>query len=262
MRVTDELHDEHNTSHCDDPNQYARDSGHDPYSAMQEQHPNKILNVQMTDRVNMSKTTSRFNAESSPGMSVRSRFVQQGFLLKAQMQNKLFEQETGGKAYLRFDGKRKRPMSILDIKHQHSVLSSKVQSATVGESPKLKESVSLKQQLETENVSPALSFRRKSLLERSGANSPTKLSNFPGRMTTVETTQHSLFSAPSDGKRAKPVISKMADVGKIWQRNEKQKRQNRAFKRKGVKQICQYQKECARQIRFADESLMQIRKNI
>jgi len=57
------------------------------------------------------------NIASSPGASVRSRFVQQGFLTKAQMQNELFTQETGNKPYLRFDGKRKKPMSILDMRH-------------------------------------------------------------------------------------------------------------------------------------------------
>lgn len=64
------------------------------------------------------------------------------------MQNKLFEQETGEKPYLRFDGRKKKPMSILDMRHQNSIFSTQVQSMQTGESPKMRDVVSLHQQFE------------------------------------------------------------------------------------------------------------------
>ena len=154
-------------------------------------------------------------------------------------------------------------MSIRDVRHQHSVLSSKVQSATVGASPTLRESASLKAAPESPAASPGLPTRRSSLAERAGAGSPLKLHPTPGRVTTIGTTVPSLFSVHSDSKRAtRSVISRMDDVGKIWAKNEKQKRQNKSLKRKGVRQICQYQRELTKLNRFVDDQMMQIRKNV
>ena len=48
--------------------------------------------------------------------SVRSWFCQQGFLTKIQMQNKLFEQETGVKPQMRFDGVRRQTIDLLQQK--------------------------------------------------------------------------------------------------------------------------------------------------
>lgn len=58
------------------------------------------------------------------------------------------------------------------------------------------------------------------------------------------------------------MISRIDDIGKIWVRNEKQRKINNSFKRKGVKEIGSYKRDLAKLSRFVDETQMQIRKNV
>ena len=54
----------------------------------------------------------------------------------------------------------------------------------------------------------------------------------------------------------------MDDVGKIWAKNEVQRRKIRTFKRRGVRRINSYQKQLEKLNRLADETILQIRKNV
>jgi len=48
----------------------------------------------------------------------------------------------------------------------------------------------------------------------------------------------------------------MDEVGKIWFKNERQRRQNKSLKRKGVRQIVKYQKDLNKLTRVVDEAVM------
>lgn len=51
-------------------------------------------------------------------------------------------------------------------------------------------------------------------------------------------------------------------MGKIWVSNERQRRDNNTFKRKGLKKINKYKRELTSLGRVVDETMMQIRKNV
>lgn len=60
----------------------------------------------------------------------------------------------------------------------------------------------------------------------------------------------------------KITIQRMDEVGKIWSKNEKQKRSNKSLKRKGVRQLGNFQKKLNQLSRVVDDTMMQIRKNV
>ena len=67
---------------------------------------------------------------------------------------------------------------------------------------------------------------------------------------------------PTESSYSNSMIPNMDNVGKIWLKNEKERRENRSLKRKGLREIKRYKKSLDKLSDTVNHSITEIKKNL